>query len=78
MQGSSELCVLKLNLKTAAKHVNESNVLHVITNHNAAVPPYFQIQNREKKHVWLPSCGFDNSNGYATGDYHKFVFLGMH
>lgn len=56
----------------------ESVLKVIIIEHNAAVLLYLRIQNGEKKHVWLPSCGFDNSNGYATGDYHKFVFVGTY
>lgn len=47
--------------------MNESVLEVIITEHNAVVLLYLRIQNGEKKHVWLPSCGFDNSNGYVTG-----------
>lgn len=45
--------------------VNKSAREVIITEHNGVVLPFLEIQNGEKKHVWLPSCGFDNGYGYA-------------
>lgn len=47
--------------------VNKSAREVIITEHNGVVLPFLEIQNGEKKHVWLPSCGFDNGYGYASG-----------
>ena len=51
----------------------------IITDYNAVVPLFLEIQSGGKKTcLAVASCGFDNSNGYASRDYHKFAFVGTY